>query len=97
MDVKAIMLDEKDNVATCMHGAHKGDLVQCIGGTNVQVVCIHDILDCHKIALQAIVKDGYVYKYGEIIGAAEVDIPAGDWVSHENIRSLPRDYDSEIL
>lgn len=31
MGVKALLLDEKDTVATCMDGAGKGDVVTCIG------------------------------------------------------------------
>ena len=38
-----------------------------------------------------------VYKYGEIIGETLQDIPQGGWVSHENIRSIPRDYASEYV
>ena len=38
-----------------------------------------------------------VYKYGEIIGETLQDIPQDGWVSHENIRSIPRDYASEYV
>ena len=42
-------------------------------------------------------KGEMVYKYGEIIGETLQDIPQGGWVSHENIRSIPRDYASEYI
>ncbi len=97
MDVKAIMLDEKDTVATCMYGAHIGDVIVCVGGTGVQVLCTEEIPLCHKVALKNIAKDEPVYKYGEIIGAATESIEMGGWVSHANIHSIVRDYESEII
>lgn len=41
----------------------------------------------HKYALRDIPKDGYVIKYGEIIGRATADIKAGEWVHTHNVKS----------
>lgn len=94
---KAIMLHEKDNVATCMNGAKKGDLVQCVGGTNVKVTCLQDIPNCHKIALVDFAKGTKVVKYGEVIGEAMENISKGYLVSHFNIKGIPRAYDTELI
>jgi len=42
----------------------------------------------HKIALQNIRKGERVIKFGEIIGEATADIPAGSHVHSHNMRSL---------
>ena len=95
MEVKAIMLDIKDNVATCTSEVSKGAIVKCLGGTGAEVQATQNIPIWHKIALSPIHKGDKVFKYGEMIGEATVDIPQGGWVSHENIFSVPRDYASE--
>jgi len=90
----AILLDERDNVATCTAPAVKGDEINVIGG--YPIVCAENIPAWHKIALKKISRGEKVFKYGEIIGEASVDIKSGAWVSHENIFSVPRDYASEM-
>jgi altronate dehydratase len=41
----------------------------------------------HKFALKDIKEGEYVYKYGEIIGKASVDIKKGDWIHTKNLKS----------
>ena len=91
----AILLDKKDNVATCTAAAKKGDAIKILGGA--EIICVEDIPIWHKVALKPIGKGEKIFKYGEIIGEAAVDIAAGAWVSHENIFSVPRDYESEMI
>ena len=91
----AILLDAKDNVATCTTAALKGDTIKILGGG--EIVCAEEIPIWHKVALRPIGKGDKIFKYGEIIGEASVDIAAGAWVSHENIFSVPRDYASEMI
>ena len=91
----AILLDVRDNVATCTAPAVKGDTINILGGD--EIVCVDDIPIWHKVALTAIPAGEKVFKYGEIIGEARVDIAVGGHVSHENIFSVPRDYQSEML
>lgn len=97
MKANAIMINPKDNVATVMNGAKKGDTINYF---NVQemlsLVARQDIPACNKIALAPIAKGSHVIKYGECIGGALVDINKGCLVSHLNIESLPRDYESEL-
>ena len=92
---KAILLDEKDNVATCTSAAKKDDTIKILGGREIS--CVEDIPIWHKVALRPIGKGEKIFKYGEIIGEASVDIARGGWVSHENIFSVPRDYDNELI
>ena len=91
----AILLDAKDNVATCTVAAKAGDKIKILGGG--EIICVEDIPIWHKVALQPISKGDKVFKYGEIIGEALSDIAKGGWVSHENIFSVPRDYESELI
>jgi len=93
--INAILLDEKDNVATCTGAAKHGDTIKIIGGE--KIICVEDIPAWHKISLRPIGKGEKIFKYGEIIGEAANDITAGAWVSHENIFSVPRDYAREYL
>lgn len=97
MDKKAILLDMQDNVATCTSDVEPQDLVLCHGSGETQVKATAPIPIWHKIALKPLSKGDFVYKYGEVIGEALQDIPQGSWVSHENIRSVPRDYASEYI
>ena len=91
----AILLDERDNVATCTSPAVKGDTIKILGGG--AIFCVEDIPIWHKVALKSIRKGEKVFKYGEVIGKALVDIPKGGRVFDENIFSVPRDYASEYL
>ena len=43
MEIKAIMLDAKDNVATLTEPARQGDTVRCIGGTGETLASGADI------------------------------------------------------
>lgn len=91
----AILLDEHDNVAMCTAAATKGDTIKIFGGEEIS--CVEDIPVWHKVALAPIAKGEKIFKYGEIIGEASIDIAKGAWVSHENIFSVPRDYNSELI
>ena len=93
--MKAIILDSKDNVATCTAEVDAGGVVELIGGGTITTV--EKIPIWHKVALVPIAKGDKVIKYGEMIGEALVDIPKGGWVSHENIFSVPRDYRDEYI
>ena len=91
----AILLDEKDNVATCTAAAIKGNTIKILGGG--EIICVEDIPIWHKVALKKISKGEKIFKYGEIIGEASTDIATGGWVSDKNIFSVPRDYASEMI
>ena len=95
--MKAILLDVKDNVATCTADVAVGVTVECMGGGRATVKSVEAIPSWHKIALRSIRKGDKVIKYGETIGEAIADIAEGGWVSHQNIVSVPRDYADEYI
>ena len=97
MSVNALLLDERDTVATCMEGAGIGDVVTCIGTVPKQVLCIQNIPPFHKIALKDMKKDEDVYKYGQVIGRTTQVIRKGALVWHENLVGFERDYETELL
>lgn len=67
------------------------------GEDYLSVKAEEDIPFCHKIALTDLEKGDEVLKYGELIGKTTCSVKKGHWVSHENIYSVPRDYESEFV
>jgi altronate dehydratase len=98
MKVNTLMMDQKDNVGTCICDVSAGEKVSFIcDGEKLEVKALENIPYCHKVAIKPIEKGAEVIKYGEVIGASDVDICVGQWVSHHNIHGIPRDYISELL
>ena len=98
MKVNALMMDELDNVVTCVTEVAKGeDVVYQKGSELLSVRAEEDIPYCHKIALKDFDEGDEVLKYGELIGKTNGPIAKGHLVNHENIHSVPRDYDSELV
>lgn len=99
MQVNALLMDEKDNVVTCVSDIPCGSDVVYRNekGAYVSLKAQEDIPSCHKVALENIEKGGDVFKYGELIGRTDRKIGKGSLVNHENIHSVPRDYDSELV
>ena len=98
MEVNALLIDDKDNVVTCIREVERG--MQVCYRNQEQTHGIRaeeDIPFCHKVAITAIKKGGRIIKYGETIGIASKEIPKGTWVAHHNIYSIPRDYASEMM
>ena len=54
----AILLDGKDNVATCTAAARSGETIKILGGG--EIVCVEDIPIWHKVALKKISAGGWV-------------------------------------
>ena len=82
---KAVLVNEKDNVATAVSDLKKGeDAIYRIGSGTKQVKTAEDIPYGHKIALTKIAKGSDIIKYGETIGRAKSDIEAGQWVHTHN-------------
>ena len=93
-----MLMDAKDNVVTCVVAVHAGQEVRYQNDNEMcSVVAQEDIPYCHKIAIKDIPEGSEVFKYGELIGRATQNIGLGCWVSHLNIASVPRDYDSEMI
>ena len=98
MEVNALLMDEKDNVVTCVKEVAVGQtVVYQKDGQLCTLTAAQDIPYCHKVALEPLAEGSDVIKYGELIGRTLAPIEKGGWVSHENIYSVPRDYDSELV
>lgn len=98
MEINALLMDPKDNVVTCVAEVKAGDLVVYKNGDQLcSLKAEESIPFCHKIALTDLKKGDEVMKYGELIGKTTRDVAKGQWVSHENIYSVPRDYESEMV
>ncbi|CAK7058843.1 MAG: Galactarate dehydratase (L-threo-forming) [Enterocloster aldenensis] len=96
--INALLMDSKDNVVTCVAPVSKGEqIVYQMNGQVCTLTAEEDIPYCHKAALQDFAQGAEVRKYGELIGHTSASILKGHWVSHENIFSVPRDYDSEFI
>ena len=97
MKYTAVKIEEKDNVATVLQNVAPGETVTYNdGGTPCEIVAREAIPVYHKIALVPLSKGGQVFKYGESLGRLTSDVPAGMWVSHLVLESIPRNYGSEL-
>ncbi len=98
MNINALLMDEQDNVVTCVSAVSKGShIIYQKGGGVCTLTAEDDIPYCHKAALEDLPQGTEVRKYGEMIGKTTAPIAKGHWVSHENIVSVPRDYESEFI
>ena len=90
MDIqKAIMMNEKDNVATLLTDADKNDVVQVRVREKLTEVRVQGKIQFgHKFAIREINKGENVIKYGEPIGQATQDIEEGQHVHVHNVESL---------
>mgnify|MGYP001232098579 FL=1 len=75
-----IVLGDKDNVAIALKAILKDDSIGELG-LNART----DIPKGHKVARRAIPSGEAVFKYGQIIGKATIDISAGEHVHSHNI------------
>ncbi|PWT84139.1 MAG: galactonate dehydratase [Proteobacteria bacterium] len=87
----AVQLRPEDNIAVAARNLPEGTQVQCNGAT---LTVSGRVGLGHKLALRDIRKGEAVYKYGQIIGFASKDIPAGGHVHVHNVSadSFERDY-----
>ena len=96
--INALLMNRKDNTTVCTVDVRKGDPVTYRKGTDeVTLTAADNIPEFHKIALEDLPEGALVYKYGEIIGKTTAPIVRGGLVDHENIESIPRDYESELV
>ena len=85
---KAIIISEKDNVATAIAPIKKGSVVSLEWqGRAEKVKVVSAIPMGHKFALQDIEKGTDVMKYGEPIGYATARIARGEHVHVHNVAS----------
>lgn len=98
MNINALLMDEQDNVVTCVAAVSKGGQIVYQKGQEICTLTAEDDIPyCHKAALVDLPQGMEVRKYGEMIGQTTKPITKGHWVSHENIISVPRDYESEFI
>jgi altronate dehydratase small subunit len=85
---RAIIIHEKDNVATALELIESGTTVSiAYQGRTGQITLPSTISAGHKFALCEISAGEYVVKYGEPIGQAMVRIRPGEHVHVHNIES----------
>jgi altronate dehydratase small subunit len=85
----ALILDPKDTVATATVTLDAGkEIGYVVGGQERKITIIQDIPAGHKFALQDMHPGDNLYKYGEIIGKAFVEIRSGEHVHVHNVESL---------
>lgn len=86
--IGAIVLDEKDNVATAVRHLSSGERIDIRGQEKESLILNDDIPEGHKLALRDIMRDDYVIKYGEVIGKATASISRGSHVHVHNVGSI---------
>ena len=82
--MKGIRIHPDDNVAVALEDIRKGETLTL---DSVSVTAIEDIARGHKMALRDIREGEPVVKYGNPIGLARADIPAGAWAHVHNVRT----------
>ena len=83
--IRAFRLDGKDNVATVIQPVSLGETVrwEC-GGQTGEVTAVTAVPRFHKVAVLPIEKGSKIIKYGQTIGVATQEIPAGAHVHTQN-------------
>lgn len=90
--MNAMIIDPQDNVAVAIEPISAGDTVEYLKkGEVVTLKATQDITIYHKLATRDIKAGEPVVKYGEHIGAATADIPAGAHVHVHNVESVKED------
>ena len=98
MEINALLMDKKDNIVVCVKDVASGsEVIYSHDGELRTLTAKDNIPACHKVAIRAIEKGADVLKYGELIGRTNRAINVGELVDHQNIFSVPRDYESELI
>jgi altronate dehydratase small subunit len=86
--LQALIVNNKDNVATAITNLRKGEEVIVPFESNKQkFILLDDIPLGHKFSLKDMHKGTHIIKYGEIIGLASTNISAGAHVHIHNVMS----------
>ena len=83
----AVILSEKDNVATALVDMPAGEYIFESGESGATINIPEDIKAGFKLALSDIGKTEPIFKYGYMIGKAKIDIKKGDCVHIHNLVS----------
>ena len=85
----AVVVNERDNVATSLRTLRSGDAVGLkVGSSTVDVMLRDGIIPGHKFAIVEIKRGDHIIKFGQVIGQATRDIKAGEHVHVHNVASL---------
>jgi altronate dehydratase small subunit len=88
---QAIIINEKDNVATTLKGLSAGAEVSVeFQGRLQEITLLSDIPMGHKFALKDLEEGEAIIKYGEPIGRSTARIARGEHVHVHNVVSQPR-------
>ncbi len=91
---KAIIIDDRDNVATALEALDAGSSIPLrYRGRDERIVLASPIPPGHKFALQEIPEGEYVVKYGEPIGRAAATMSRGEHVHVQNVKSEKKSED----
>ena len=89
MKIDAIVINEKDNVATALRDLEPEERVRIgIADKSKEFPVREHIPFGHKFAVGDILKGLDIVKYGEVIGRATMDIASGTHAHIHNIESL---------
>ncbi len=83
----AVILNDKDNVATALIDLPAGDYMLGSGAGEAAISVPEDIKAGFKLALSDIREGESIYKYGYVIGLATEDIEKGEYVHVHNLIS----------
>lgn len=91
--VKCRVLHEEDSVGVVLDHVEQGDQLsyELAGTGEIQISALEDIPPYHKYALKTINQGDKVFKYGQIIGRATMNILAGQHVHSHNLTSIRED------
>lgn len=81
----AVILSDKDNVATALVDLPAGDYM--LGSDEAAITVPEDIKAGFKLALSNVRRGESIYKYGYVIGLATEDIEKGEYVHVHNLIS----------
>lgn len=85
----ALVMDDKDHVATALKDLKAGESVTYRNGLEVFSLTLVDAVPFgHKIAITEIAEGSDVRKYGEVIGRASVAIQVGQHVHVHNVEGI---------
>jgi len=86
---RAIVINDKDNVATLISDVIAGEMILVrMGDKEENMNVTQDIKFGHKFAIKSIAEGEEVIKYGEVIGRAIAPIAVGEHAHVHNIESL---------
>lgn len=97
MKIDAIIIRKRDNVATALRDIRPNETVVIgIEQKNKEILIKDYIPYGHKFAVKNILKGENILKYGQVMGRATHDIPAGTHAHIQNIESLRGRGDVEL-